>query len=104
MFSRMPSEQKADEGPTGELVLDTRPGAISPSQTQDVHDDAEDACEANLLVNDDKAEGFNTVRDASSDLIPPSQEENSKVGGSHEDGEASQPSNQKKKVVFTAES
>jgi len=80
----MSSEQEAEEDPDGNSVCAARPGTISPSQTedvnedkddgsnvptsqnqtQDVHEDAEDASDAKLLVNDDKAEGSNTVRDA----------------------------------------
>ena len=75
----------------------------SQNQTQDIHEDAEYASEAKILANDDRAEGSNTTRDASSDLITPSQEENCKVGGSQQDREASRPSNQKKKAVSIAE-
>ena len=58
----------------------------SKNQTQDVHEHAEDASEVKILVNEDKAEGSTTARDAPSDLIAPSQEETSKVGGSQEVG------------------
>jgi len=49
-------------------------------------------------VNEDKAEGSNTAIDASSILIPPSQDGNSNVGGSQEDGEDSGLLNHKKKA------
>ena len=45
------------------------------------------------ITEDKKAEGATTARDAPPDSIAPSEEENSKVGGSQEDGEASRPSN-----------
>jgi len=85
----MSSDQKDQE------VLDVnsgcarKPGAISEDMNEDRGDgsNAPDGSEAMTLANEDKAVGSTTARDAPSHLIAPSQEENSKVGGSQEDVE-----------------
>ena len=69
---------------------------------QEVHKVAVNASGAKIPLNEDKDEGSTTARDSSPDLIAPSQEGNSKVGGSQEDGNASRPSNQENKSVSIA--
>ena len=61
-----------------------KPGAISEADESN----AVDASDAKTLANEDKHVGSATASDAPSDLIAASEEENSKVGGSQEDGEA----------------
>ena len=71
----------------GELDVNSgcarKPGAISEADGSD----AVDASDAKTLANEDKPVGSTTASDAASSLIAPSQEENSKVGGSQEDVE-----------------
>jgi len=71
----------------GELDVNSgcarKPGAISEADGSN----AVDASDANTLANEDKPVGSTTASDAASSLITPSQEENSKVGGSQEDVE-----------------
>ena len=60
-----------------------KPGAVSEEDGSD----AVDASDAKTLANEDKLVGSTTANDAPSYLIAPSQEENSKVGGSQKDVE-----------------
>ena len=62
-------------------------GAKDTNEDRGDGSNAPDGSEAKTLANEDNSIGSTTARDAPSHLVAPSQEENSKVGGSQEDVE-----------------
>ena len=82
-------EDVEDASEANNLGCARKPGAISEADGSN----AVDTSDAKTLANEDKPVGSTTASDAASSLIAPSQEENSKVGGSQEDLEDASEAN-----------